>query len=268
MEVDILQPTIDHPRAVLKLYDWRFAEQLRKDNKIEPWTPNTGSAFVDFVRSGRALDFLDRLRHDDDFEEPEEGWDTAENETYLYNSCMDMWKAEIAVYDKLQRYQGAQIPRLLAPVTLRIGPTYGDTASDDTELFQVKGILLERIQGFTLANLTDNNAPREAWQTIVDKAIQNVHIFSDHNILNEDIRASNILVSPESNQGGYRVTSIDFAQCRFREEDESDLEWGRAKWSQDEEGAVGMVMRSRLQKVGFDLEYQNSGRYLEWADRE
>ena len=61
---------------------------------------------------------------------------------------------------------------------------------------------------------------------------------------------------------------IDFAQCRFRGEDESDLKWGRAKWSQDEEGAIGAVMKARLKKFGFNLKYKRSMRYLEWAERE
>ena len=61
---------------------------------------------------------------------------------------------------------------------------------------------------------------------------------------------------------------IDFAQCRFREKNESDLQWGRAKWTQDEEGAVEAVMKSRLAKQGFKLNYEPSMRYLEWAERE
>ncbi|KND90465.1 hypothetical protein TOPH_05002 [Tolypocladium ophioglossoides CBS 100239] len=61
---------------------------------------------------------------------------------------------------------------------------------------------------------------------------------------------------------------VDLAQCRLRGADESDWELGRAKWRQDEEGAVGYVMRHRLQKVGFDLVFEHSWRYLKFAERE
>lgn len=272
MEVDILQPATKHSRAFLKLYDWRFAVQLREDHKMVPWTTNHETTYIEFVRSGCARDLLEKLRHDDEFEEPEEGWNTAENETYLYSLCMDMFGAETTVYDKLERYQGQQIPRLFAPVKLSIEPRANnddDTFPADDEFFQVYGILIELIPGFTLAELDEEKAPSSSWQAIVDQAIRNVHILSNHNILNADVRSSNILVSPkDTSQGEYRVTMIDFAQCRFREEDESDLQWGRAKWSQDEEGAVGVVMKSRLKKIGFDLKYEPSMRYLEWAEGE
>ena len=273
MEVDVLQPVTGPVRAILKLYDRRFAAQLRKDQTNDPWTTDRESAYIDFVRSGRAQDFLDKLRNDDDFEEPEEGWDIAENETYLHDLCIDMFKTETTVYTKLRSYQGTRIPRLFAPVTLRIKPLHlengVDSAPPDSELFQVHGILLELIPGFTLAQLDEDKAPRTSWQAIVDQAIQTVHILSDHNILNGDIRTSNILITPDADaQGGYRVIMIDFAQCRFRGEDESDLKWGRAKWSQDEEGAIGLVMKARLKKIGFNLKYEGSMRYLEWAEGE
>lgn len=273
MEVDVLQPVTGPARAILKLYDRRFAAQLRKDQTNDPWTTDRESAYIDFVRSGRAQDFLDKLRNDDDFDEPEEGWDIAENETYLHDLCIDMFKTETTVYTKLRSYQGTRIPRLFAPVTLRITPLHlengVDSAPSDSELFQVHGILLELIPGFTLAQLDEDKAPRTSWQAIVDQAIQTVHILSDHNILNGDIRTPNILITPDADvQGGYRVIMIDFAQCRFRGEDESDLKWGRAKWSQDEEGAIGLVMKARLKKFGFNLKYEGSMRYLEWAEGE
>lgn len=293
VEVSILHPRTNSAKAVLKLYDWRYAAQLRKDNKIDPWTNEHEKAYISFVRSGQAKDFLDKLRNDEEFEEPEEGWNISENETYLYNICTDMFRAETAVYKKLYAYQGKQIPRLIAPITLSIEPlnkqssdhhdiawtepSGSDSVSPDTdqvdtkapepELLKINGILIELIEGFTLAGLNQHNAAKSSWQSIVDQAIQIVNLLSDNAILNEDVRASNILVSPKSN-GEYRVCMIDFAQCRFREKNESDLEWGRAKWSQDEEGAVGLVMKRRLAKQGFKLKYESSMRYLEWAEGE
>lgn len=292
MEVSFSSSGANPTKVFLKLYDWRYAAQLRKDNRIDPWTEKHETAYIDFVRSGQAEDFLDKFRNDDDFEEPEEGWNVPENETYLYDLCVDMFHAETTVYEKLHEYQGKQIPRMIAPVSYGIGisnerssddydntrngPSSADSFSPNvdqidskapkTELFKIHGILIELIEGFTLADINEHAAPKSAWQSIVDQAIQNVGILSDNEILNGDVRASNILIFPKSN-GTYRVCMIDFAQCRIRE-DESDREWGRAKWSQDEEGAVGYVMKSRLAKQGFELEYVPSLRYLEWAQGE
>jgi hypothetical protein len=61
---------------------------------------------------------------------------------------------------------------------------------------------------------------------------------------------------------------IDFGQCEFRGTDESDMDWGRKKWRQDEEGAVGYVMKHRLGKLGFELLFNHSQRYLEYAEKE
>ncbi|KAF2117067.1 hypothetical protein BDV96DRAFT_644500 [Lophiotrema nucula] len=294
MEVSLLNCGTNFPaKAVLKLYDWRYAVQLRKDNGINPWTNEHEMAYIDLVRSGQAELFLDKLRNDYDFEGPEEGWSIAENETYLYNICADMFRAETAVYKKLFEYQGTAIPDLIAPITSNIeslnergsdhhnkakvehssldsvSPDKGQvhTKAPGTELLKIYGILIEHIEGFTLAALNPHTAPKSSWQSIVDQAVQNVGILSDKAVLNEDVRASNILVCPKSN-GSYRVCMIDFARCRFRKKEESDLEWGRAKWSQDEEGAVGLVMQKRLAKQGFKLKYTPSMRYLEWAEGE
>jgi hypothetical protein len=280
-------------KFVLKLYDWRYAVQLRKDNKIDPWTNEHETAYIGFVCSGKAKDFIDKLRNDEDFEEPEEGWNIAENETYLFSTCANMFHAETAVYETLHAYQGNQIPRLIAPVTsgieslnehnsdlhhlvcaqpsgsdaIALDIDQVDTKAPGTELLTINGILIEFIEGFTLTNLNQDNADKSSWQSIIDQAIQNINLLSDNDILNEDVRGSNILVSPISN-GVYRVCAIDFAECRFRDKSESDLEWGRAKWTQDEEGAVGLVMKSKLAKQGFKLNYEPSMRYLEWAKRE
>lgn len=325
MEVDILLPARDPVRAILKLYDWRYSAQLREENYIAPWDSDHETALIDFIQSGGAATFLDRLRHDDDFEEPEEGWNLAENETYLYDQCLLMYRTETSVYAELRECQGNQIPRLITPITFRtvregsssegsspisnnsstvagaaikgtLNSASGyDRAADATtafadERFEIKGILLERIAGFNLGSLTEQ-VPQTAWQLIVDQAIQNVHILSDHHILNTDIRNSNILVVPLSprsvdhanrsstadddvdTEAGtasppFRVVMIDFAQCRFREADQSDAEWGRREWAQDEEGAIGMVVRSKLKKSTsgrFELKYDNSGRFLPWA---
>ena len=142
-----------------------------------------------------------------------------------------------------------------------------DIQIPESGLLEVKGILIELIEGFTLASLDQYVDAKSSWQSMIDHAIQNVHLISDNDILNKDVRASNILVSLKPS-GRYRVCTIDFGQCRIREKEESDLEWGRAKWSEDEEGAIGQVMKRRLAEQGFELKYRRSVRYWEWAEKE
>lgn len=54
--------------AVLKLYDRRFAAELRKEWLIDPWTEETESTFRDMVATGAAAEFVRKLRGDDYFE--------------------------------------------------------------------------------------------------------------------------------------------------------------------------------------------------------
>lgn len=264
MEVKIEMAPYNGRRFILKLYDRRYATQLRKDNKVEPYSLAQETAFFDFVKNGDASEFLVKLREDEDFEEPEgEDWNDAQNEVYLLYVCLDLYGSECAVYDRLKDLQGQDIAQFIAKVRFPVAPPSADDLP--AELYEIKGILLELIDGFTLHELADK-APREDWQKICDQAVRVVQLCNDREILNEDVRPSNFMVTPlPSENNAYRVVMLDFAYCRLRSPEDSDLEWGRSKWSQDEEGAIGMVMQHRLKKLGFDLTYQPSHRYLEWA---
>jgi hypothetical protein len=102
-------------------------------------------------------------------------------------------------------------------------------------------------------------------------------VLGDNDILNTDVRPNNFIVSsrrdgmePEGvgEGGGYQVFMLDFGQSRVRREDQSDFDWGRAKWRQDEEGAAGLVMQHRLRKLGAAINYEPSLRYVEFAECE
>lgn len=80
------------------------------------------------------------------------------------------------------------------------------------------------------------NVPREAWQGVVDQCVQKVDVLGGYNILIRDVRPDNFMVVPENHS--YRVGMIDFANCRFRREDEIDADWGSVKWNEDKEGRV------------------------------
>ncbi|KFA56242.1 hypothetical protein S40293_00167 [Stachybotrys chartarum IBT 40293] len=115
-------------------------------------------------------------------------------------------------------------------------------------------------------------APLHIFQDIIDQTVRIVHVLGDNNIPNADVRPDNFIVSRNDNNGAtsddYRVFMIDFGQSRLRRADEQDHEWGRAKWRQDEEGAVGLVMQHRLRKSGIRVDFQPSMRYLEFSETE
>ncbi|CAI4212719.1 unnamed protein product [Parascedosporium putredinis] len=151
-----------------------------------------------------------------------------------------MYHSEVAVYQRLHNVQGKLVPQLITSGFLD-GSFMTEVNNQDQTSFQIKGILLQYIEGFTLTNLI-SQAPQSSWQNIINQAIRITHILGDEEILNAD--------------------------SRLRQGDESDFDWGRAKWQQDEEGAVGLVMRHRLRKLGVEIAFCPSLRYFEFAERE
>ena len=266
-DLGITDSPIEPAKAILKLYDRRFASQLRKESKIEPWTAATEQAYIDMIKNGEAAELIRKLNDDSiDFEEPEEGWSAAENEAYLHYKCSYLFSAETKAYDIMKTLQGKQIPRLYSAGSVYLEQRKStESREQDNDLLSIPGILLEYIPGPTLSTMTDV-IPRQSWQRIVEQAVEIVRAYSSLGFLNRDVRCSNFVVNEAVPDGHERrVVMIDFAVCEFREDDQSDEEWGRMKWSEDEENAVGCVMQMRLERVGFDLEYERSSQWHMYA---
>ncbi|PLN83094.1 hypothetical protein BDW42DRAFT_68395 [Aspergillus taichungensis] len=234
---------------ILKLFDRRFATQLREDEKIRPWTPDTEGEYRRFIHDGGAAEFVTQLNDD---ETPEGStWSAAMDETYLHDHMLDMYKTEIQVYSTLREIQGTDIPKLLATAIMPI-PYPGQTGSEYTD---IPGVLLQFIKGFPLTEI-EECAPRESWQAVCEDAIRIINRIGDLGILNEDVKTRSFIVREDAGNG-FKVTMIDFALCKFRQ-DYNDYNWDKWKSLQDEEGAVGYVMQRRL-KGGFS--YHRSARY-------
>jgi hypothetical protein len=246
--------------AFLKLYDRRFSQELRQSEYVDAWEPAIEEAFIQYVQSGAVQQFLHSLHHVENFQEDtEDDWEIEQEEALVADKSLECFTTEAAAYNAMHEHQGKSIPRLLAAVDLNLTPP----GVDDNDLFHVKGLLLEYIDGFTMEEIVDH-APRSAWQDIVDQAVAATHLLGDHNILDRDRRPMNYMVSPKK-EGGFRVAMVDFGVARFRREDESDREWGKAKLTKDEEGAVGLVMKKKLSYHDFELRFERSERYWEWA---
>lgn len=248
-------------RVILKLYDRRFATGLREDQKIQPWTFEIEQEYQQTILDGRVSEFIKSLHSEDDEDEKEEEepWNAAQDEAYLFDYMQRLYEAEYEVYQRLEDIQGRDIPRFLGRVKMPGNDSQSTTVS---EYVDCPGILLQYIEGVPLSDLA-SFAPKEAWQEICEDAIRIVNLLGDRGILNEDVKPWNFIVRKESDIN-FKVFMIDFALCNFREEYEDEEDWLESKAMEDEEGAVGCVMESRLEG-GFV--YHRSARSVELAER-
>jgi hypothetical protein len=100
----------------LKLYDWRFATQLRDDGGIEPWTEAFGNEYAEMVMRDDVDGFVEKLISDKDFREAtEEDWDAGQNEASLAHEMLTMYRAETSVYERLADIQDRMVPPFLVP---------------------------------------------------------------------------------------------------------------------------------------------------------
>ena len=235
--------------SILKLYDWRYATQLRQDHKIDPWTQSHEDTYRGFVENGEAAKFIATL--DDDTDETDDRlWDTAHDDAYLFAFSRDLHSCEVKAYAHLKDLQGKSVPQFFASVHV-------NAFSTNNSLFEVQGILVEFIEGYSLSKLAQEE-PESTWQSICDEAIRTINLIGDHGVLNEDVRPHNIILRRQAMTAAPEVFVIDFAQCRFRGDHDTEAEWKHAKSVEDEEGAIGYVMAHRLRGA---VEYKPSGRY-------
>lgn len=256
MVVRSLCPTIAwEGDMVLKLFDRRFATELRNKDELSPWTSDIERNYHQFILNGHAAKLVAELAADRDL--PGRNfytWSTSQEETYFHDYMQGLYETETQAYDTLTDMQGNDIPRLFSRVTMPIPtPARNNLLS---EYIDIPGVLLQYIEGFPLTDIAIC-APRDSWQTICEDAIRIVNRVGDRGILNEDVKTRSFVVqSRPENQ--YHVFMIDFALCDFREEYPDETEWEKCKARQDEEGAVGFVMQKALQG-GFV--YHRSARY-------
>ncbi|KAJ5120413.1 uncharacterized protein N7515_009801 [Penicillium bovifimosum] len=232
---------------ILKLFDRRFATQLRQDEKIRPWTPDIETEYYQFILDGGAAEFVTQLKEEEDSDD-EDSDDEASDDEASDDEHSD-YEHSIS---NLKEIQGTDIPKFLASTLMPI-PFPGQTNGGYTD---VPGILLQYIEGFPLTDV-EQYAPRESWQAICQDAIRIIHRIGDLGILNEDVKTRNFIVREDAGNA-FKVTMIDFALCKFRQDYQDDYDWDKWKSIQDEEGAVGYVMQRRL-KDGFS--YCRSARY-------
>ncbi|KAJ5296096.1 hypothetical protein PENANT_c021G08032 [Penicillium antarcticum] len=233
---------------VLKLFDRRFATQLREDEKIHPWTLDIEERYHQFILDDGAEKNIQMLNTNSESRSEESGTrNDAQNEAYAHDRSADFYKSEIRAYRTLKDIQGTEVPKHYACVTL---PTSHEASM--RQYADIPGILLQHIEGFRLVDLAAH-APRESWQYICEDAIRIVNICTDRGILNLDVRTRSFIIE-RIREDKFKPVMIDFALCRFREDFDSEEDWRLRKSGADEEGAIGRYMQTILQG-GFDYHH-------------
>lgn len=229
---------------VLKLYDRRFAAQLREDERIDPWTTEIEQQYYHFAVDGSASKFITKLNSNTKMVEDEgDTWNVSQNEAYLHDHMQGLYETEVEVYNTLKDIHGKDIPQLFACFTVPSSSSSQEVSVN--KYIDIPGILLQYIDGFPLTNIAAH-ASRETWQSLCDDAIQIINLIGDRGILNEDVNTRSFIV--HDNPGNkLKVFMIDFALCNFRREYRDEADWKEWKAIQNEEGAVGYVMQKYLQ---------------------
>ncbi|KAL2126784.1 hypothetical protein VTI74DRAFT_232 [Chaetomium olivicolor] len=288
--LDVTIPTRHGPsdHCVLKLYDRRFGTSLRSGyaDELVPYTQANDEAFRTFVRRGIMPAFLGQLNEANESEDllppvPRQFLDNspegrAKYEAALWRECNEHFRCETEAYMRLSDLQGKSLPRMLAHIRLvAVGgkpiSTPADIPSKAASYFEVKGILLERIDGYNLEDITTSPVAPPAsdlkrWRQIIQSAVDLVHEVNRRGVILEDCAPRNVVVDKKSQTP--RI--VDLAQCRFKQE--LVKAWRRWKWDEyddwdpdveywkrvDEEdntGAIGAVMVHLVEReTGVKLE--------------
>jgi hypothetical protein len=247
---------------VLKLYDRRYATDLRETYKRPRWSKKVESRYHKAVREGHAMhifDFCEARSRRCEYLLGDDSWNDVQDEAFLQYICIKSYKTESRAYDNLLDMQDKYIPRLFARGWLQPCLTSGV----DKEFIGCPWILLEYIQGFALTDL-GKYTPKTDWQSICEAAIHTIHMIGDRGICNVDVNTRSFVVSQEKGTGQRRVVMMDFGRCWFRAEAKNEEDFNEWQADMDEEGAIGYVMARKL-KGGFV--YRLSPRALNLLDR-
>jgi hypothetical protein len=179
----------------------------------------------------------------------EEEWDYLCDERFLCVRKQFLYEVETRVYETMKDLQGIHISRIFAHTKI-LGPKY----TQDQPLsryFEHPGILMEYIEGFPLHNIGEN-APRKAWQPIVDNAIEIVNEIMRHGVLNDDTNVRCFIVQPDpansDSEYKYKLAMIDFGHTSVRAQYSPRDDWRWWQAHDDAEGAIGQIMQQTLER--------------------
>ncbi|KAF4459838.1 kinase [Fusarium albosuccineum] len=258
-------------KAVLKLYDRRFVPKrhLSYADPEMPHSTKTEAAWVNYISSGMADSLIEELKYEDEVNKPgfvddseEEGdadddsddkpgsemEELGEIECRAHHDTQRQYKKEVEAYRQLQALQGRHIPKFFVSITLDSIPTPDGLSPS---FFQIPGILIEHIPGFSLRDLKSKipDSP-EIWKELIQDAINPTFELNGEGVIHLDCQPRNFIVSKQGTDN-YRVYMVDFAICWLRsdykdtsdEDDEAGYPWNVRRSDNGEE--IGCIMANR-----------------------
>ena len=255
--------------AIIKLYDRRCIMNDRKHGGYRGlWSLDKEHQYRLYLKQV-AEGIIKPVSVDDYYEVEDDPTAGGGFEYYLKCQAHKMFSAEHTTYMRLSPLQGKEVPRLYGVIECDLRIDLGeDRGGVVTEI--VPGLLLEYIPSMTIRQLVKtwtsraDALPNEVLAKICETAVEVIDHINDLEVLNEDVRIDNILTRdpflvprPEASavySGDttpwtlveHPVVVIDFAQCRLRQPHETEAQWGHAKWMEDEMGAAGFVLASKV----------------------
>lgn len=273
--------------CVLKLYDRRFGSCLRdvRKDKAAPHTQENEAAFEALVNGGMMPAFLRYRKERNETEtlpirarefldEPNRIEGLAKYEAALWQDCVEHFECETEAYCRLADLQGTVVPHIHAHVSLSATKLATIIPQEVAPYFEVRGILLEQIDGYCLEDLTGGPPPKNLriWQHIIQLAVDAAYEINKRGVIMEDCAPRNVVVDKQSQTP--RI--VDLAQCMFR--DEMVSTWCQLGWDEEEDwdpdaeyweeasttsnpAAIGAVMANRIQRqMGVKMDF----RYPDW----
>lgn len=229
---------------VLKLFDRRFATQLRRDEHAAPWTLDSEIQYRKFIENGGAKELITNMEEAEDVINDRRS--TVENETYLHYSMQNLYKTEPNAYCVLKQLQGKRIPQLIC--TLEVPVISGLAPQSIQEHTTIPGFLLQHIDGVHLSDLSVY-VPQSHWQSVCDQALDTINKITGEGVLKMDVKPRNFMVCKDP-KDRFKVFMFDFGLCHFHWDCNNDDHFWEWKAAEDEEGSLGRAMEKIL-KEGF-----------------
>ncbi|TPX12851.1 uncharacterized protein E0L32_006731 [Thyridium curvatum] len=295
MHVTFVTEKGDRMVAVLKLYDRRFGTELRDILRVSdvPYrhTTEAEEAFQDFVLADKVDPFfceLDKRQEASLLETSareilyeNEGPDQfAKYEAMVWRECQKYFDVETDIYDRLKPLQGKSIPQMYAHVRLELPDTYDPVQTQLAPYKEVRGILIQYINGFNLTDLyTSRRAPRQLdeWRTIPRNVIvdgkTNQPFFIDFAFCSTDdemkeemrqLRESGSRPSDEEEDSS-KEEQDSHNDFHCPEERDPELQWWVSLGPFENSNAIGCIMKGKLRttrQLNLGLKFPDGKKFM------
>jgi hypothetical protein len=215
---------------ICKVYDPRFCLERHEYEPYVPWTLEAEVEAAEQRQKQPPLpisEFKHWIRPDDD--------DAVGYEEWYYQHAELAFHSEISAYWSLASLQGIGIPRCFGAGTL---------TPPDARAIVPRVLLLEYLpDATTLANVN----PSLITPSLVRSLVDTVSAFGPLGVVHDDLNAGNVLFAPADNPT--RAAIIDFGSAILREEEDSDEEWAKIVWVNNDSHGLKLAVRRRMNMV-------------------